>query len=203
MDEFKDINNLVKDTLEQTNATSVDAEPTAVASTPTEAEESFGKFKTKEQLISAYNSLEAEFTRRSQRIKELEATVNKHSVVEKWEQRVDELAKKYPIAKTMSDELMGYLKEHKELMQAENCLETALLHTLANKHMSGSKVAVAKTSTDSGDAVKISQLQKNAIDAVPLISTNMGETPLVKPIIPQSIGEAGSLAIQILGKNKK
>ena len=33
---------------------------------------SFGKFKSADALLNAYNSLEAEFTRRSQRLRELE-----------------------------------------------------------------------------------------------------------------------------------
>ena len=36
----------------------------------------FGKFKSAEALLSAYNSLEAEFTRRSQRLRELEGREN-------------------------------------------------------------------------------------------------------------------------------
>ncbi len=38
---------------------------------------SYGKFKSADALLSAYNSLQAEFTKRCQRIKELENTVNK------------------------------------------------------------------------------------------------------------------------------
>ena len=45
---------------------------------------SYGKFKSADALLSAYNSLQAEFTKRCQRIKELEATANKeNSLVEK------------------------------------------------------------------------------------------------------------------------
>ena len=38
----------------------------------TEKKVSYGKFKDLDALLSAYNSLEAEFTKRSQRLKELE-----------------------------------------------------------------------------------------------------------------------------------
>ena len=41
-----------------------------------EEEVSLGKFKDVKALIRAYNSLEAEFTKRCQRIKELEGTIN-------------------------------------------------------------------------------------------------------------------------------
>lgn len=42
-----------------------------------EGRASYGKFKSAEALLSAYNSLQAEFTKRCQRIKELEAGANK------------------------------------------------------------------------------------------------------------------------------
>ena len=44
-----------------------------------EGKASFGKFKSAEALLSAYNSLQAEFTKRCQRIKELESVANKES----------------------------------------------------------------------------------------------------------------------------
>ncbi len=58
-----------------------------ITSLPAEAEDvigeedtvSYGKFKSAEALLAAYNSLQAEFTKRCQRIKELESTANKES----------------------------------------------------------------------------------------------------------------------------
>ena len=42
----------------------------------TEDEVSLGKFKDAQSLLKAYNSLQSEFTKRCQRIKELEGAVN-------------------------------------------------------------------------------------------------------------------------------
>ena len=44
---------------------------------------SYGKFKSAEALLSAYNSLQAEFTKRCQRIKELEKDANKEDSLAK------------------------------------------------------------------------------------------------------------------------
>ena len=44
---------------------------------------SYGKFKSAEALLSAYNSLQAEFTKRCQRIKELEKDANKENSLAK------------------------------------------------------------------------------------------------------------------------
>ncbi len=200
MEEQNNINNLVENAIEQTETKTDESVAIATETTTIGVDDSFGKFKTKEQLISAYNSLEAEFTRRSQRIKELETAVNKQSEAGKWEKRVDELATKYPIAKDMSQELMEYLKDHKDILKQENCLETALLHTLAIKHMGGKPRKDSSTKTGGEDASKISQLIEVSKGAVPLITTTVGETPLVKPITPQSISEAGKLAMQMIGK---
>lgn len=96
-------------------------------------ENSFGKFKTKESLIEAYNSLEAEFTRRSQKIKELEAAIGKQTEDQKWEGKVKELTNAFPVASSVSNELKAYITEHKELLEREDCLQVALLNVLASK----------------------------------------------------------------------
>ncbi|MFA5449217.1 MAG: hypothetical protein WC292_02095, partial [Clostridia bacterium] len=84
---------------------------------------SYGKFSTKEGLIEAYNSLEAEFTRRSQRIKELEGLVKKREDDDKWSKKVSELTQRYPIAKELGGKIGDYLENKKDLLNEENCLE--------------------------------------------------------------------------------
>ncbi len=67
----------------------INEQANTVNSQPAEAEHgkgentaaSYGKFKSAEALLSAYNSLQAEFTKRCQRIKELEATANKDNTL--------------------------------------------------------------------------------------------------------------------------
>lgn len=58
---------------EQTLQTSLLGEEQAVQEGENKTEVSLGKFKDVQSLLSAYNSLQAEFTKRCQRIKELEA----------------------------------------------------------------------------------------------------------------------------------
>ncbi len=62
------------------------------------AEVSFGKFKDANALLSAYNSLQAEFTKRCQRIKELEGQVLSIDKVVPTESKSD-----YNIAKKEQD----------------------------------------------------------------------------------------------------
>ena len=49
---------------------------TAEAENVTDTASALGKFKSVDALLSAYRSLEAEFTRRSQRLKELEEGID-------------------------------------------------------------------------------------------------------------------------------
>lgn len=63
-----------------------------------------GKFKTVDALLDAYNSLEAEFTRRSQRLKELEGkTLNGNAEHESASQEMNVEAKKYAILSGKTD----------------------------------------------------------------------------------------------------
>ena len=50
---------------------------------------SYGKFKSSDELLNAYNALEAEFTRRSQRIKELEGKLESGRIAEEWTNRLN------------------------------------------------------------------------------------------------------------------
>ena len=57
-------------------------------------EKSYGKFKSAEELLKAYNALEGEFTKRSQKLSEYE----KKSAEPDWESKVNKFVGKYPIA---------------------------------------------------------------------------------------------------------
>ena len=58
--------------MEKENETTRAAEQAAAPAETEKATPDLGKFRSVEALLNAYNSLEAEFTRRSQRLRELE-----------------------------------------------------------------------------------------------------------------------------------
>ena len=73
-----------------------------------EGEASFGKFKDADSLLKAYNSLTAEFTKRCQKIKELEGKINENSVKTSEEDKT----KQEGITEEEKQEILkGYLKE--------------------------------------------------------------------------------------------
>ncbi len=70
---------------------------------------SYGKFKDANALLSAYNALQAEFTKRCQRVKELEAQV---SAVDKVVTPTPTEVKAQPLSEEeKADVLKDYLKE--------------------------------------------------------------------------------------------
>lgn len=78
------------------------------------SENSFGKFKDAESLFKAYNSLQAEFTKKSQRLSELESEnrVNQTrplSRQEKIEKGIEELVQNYEEAKPFVEQIKANL----------------------------------------------------------------------------------------------
>ena len=66
-----------------------------------DTETSYGKFKSAEELLKAYNALESEFTKRSQKLKELEKAIDGKSFADK----ARDFARKYPIAESYAEEV--------------------------------------------------------------------------------------------------
>lgn len=90
---------------------------------------SLGKFKSVDELQKAYKSLEAEFTKRSQRLKEYESN-EKNSKMIPWEERVDNFVAKNPLSKEYAKEITDELVGDDELLNDPNCLEKAYLRIL-------------------------------------------------------------------------
>lgn len=93
----------------------------------------FGKFKDAESLLKAYSSLEAEFTKKSQKLAQLETETNKQKEEEnrliELDKRVDEFVTKFDSIKPFS----GALKE--SLRSQENInLEEEAVRLLSNNY---------------------------------------------------------------------
>ena len=83
------LNNSSEQVVENLTETGAKAQQSQIELKPTDVSDkesakiSLGKFKDVQSLIQAYNSLQAEFTKRCQRIKELENNVNKENSLTK------------------------------------------------------------------------------------------------------------------------
>lgn len=104
---------------------------------------SLGKFASSEELLKAYNRLEAEFTKKCQLLKEAERR-SETSVApsdaegsaplyerEEWDDRVASFLARYPIAEGYAAEIGSMLKEDKDLARQDACLEIALARAVA------------------------------------------------------------------------
>jgi len=191
---------------EQAQSAPADAEAQAFVSKDKAEGNSYGKFKSKEGLMEAYNSLESEFTRRSQRIKELESQLSNRSIDDKWTKKVDELTAKYPVARDYTAEIGEVIAEKKELLEDENCLEKALLAVLAARYKSpetGTRAGAVegqKPRADANASVKERAEAYFYAEAVPVpeVLPQGGELPAAPRVRPKDMREAGEMARKLL-----
>lgn len=116
----------------------------------------YGKFKNATSLLSAYNNLQAEFTRKSQKLAEFEkhgnpskennASQPQISASENgefqpmyksngWKKQVSDFLEKNPDAKAEVKAISKILLENKEIACNKDCLNLAYKLTLANKYV--------------------------------------------------------------------
>lgn len=105
----------------------------------------YGKFKDATSLLEAYNSLEKEFTKKSQKLAEALKQNNQQAILEKneappifkqnnWQTEVSKFFEKNPEAKKYSKEISEILIKDPELAKHSNCLEYAFaLHQSKNQ----------------------------------------------------------------------
>ncbi len=167
----------------------------------------FGRFKTSEELVKAYASLEREFTKRSQRLKALEQHHTTPQPID-WEKKVDDFITKYPASRDFLADIGEVFKGDNELAAKEDCLEKAYLQVLSERYRSEQSYA-----EDSEFLLKYAPLNADVRDAIisdyvaslnqPIVRTTGrgGETPIAQPRRPKTVEDAGSMALKILKNN--
>ncbi len=85
---------------------------------------SLGKFSSVEELQKAYKSLEAEFTKRSQKLAEYEnKTIS-------WQDKVDNFLTKNPDAEQYAEQIVQEFREDKTIQNEDNALDIAYSRAL-------------------------------------------------------------------------
>ncbi len=166
----------------------------------------FGRFKTSEELVKAYESLEKEFTKRSQRLKELEKT--QASAPIDWEKAVDNLIEKYPLSQEYLDDIGKEFSHDQDLINKDNCLELAYLNVLSKAHRtekdySGDTEFLLKSARDN-QSVRDAIIEEYVCSLNPptiRVAGRGGEIPIAQPQRPKTVEDAGNIALKIL-KNK-
>lgn len=98
-------------------------------------EQNLGKFKNPQELLRAYGELEKEFTRKSQRLKELESGASENCELseEKWKEAADKFFEKTPTAKPFAREIASKIMEEPSLKNDKDCFNVALTKVLLDK----------------------------------------------------------------------
>lgn len=180
----------------------------------TSHEGSLGKFKDAESLLNAYNSLQAEFTRKSQKLsevtKELEASKEKDKKApvfasEEWNKSVSEFLEKNAEAKKYSGEIASEIMQDKSLQESPNALELAWARVMQKKYVEPETLASDKDFITekilSQDEVKKQVLEEyfknlQKVKTPPVISSN-GNVAFSETKQPSSLAEAKQLVEQM------
>ena len=147
-----------------------------------QSEGSLGKFKDAESLLKAYNNLQAEFTKKCQKLSALENEKNKTIFYEEdWNKRVANFLEKNPEAKKYSKEISEKILNSPELKSSENALELAWSSIAMKNYVEPEKLASDKTFLNSyifnNEEIKKKVLEnylKEIKTAPPVISGSRG-----------------------------
>ncbi len=166
---------------------------------------SFGKFKDAESLLKAYNSLEAEFTKKSQKLASLENESEKAKIELKkqteQEKKVDEFVSKFEIAKPFTSALKESLKSSEDLDIKEETLrliaksyKTAEAYSKDDEFLNNYIFSNQKIK----DKIVKDYLSKITQDSPIKLENGGGNITLSPPKKPATIQEAGKLAKSII-----
>ena len=168
-------------------------------------EQRYGKFKNPEELLHAYQELEKEFTRRSQKLRELEnANSEPFASEEEWRAAVDKFFEETPSAKPFARDIANEILSHPELKKDRNCLSVALTRTLANKFRTPEQLMsdgqflkdYVLCSKEVKDAVIAEYLQGIRANEVPFVLSSGGMQCVTNPKGPRTIEEAGFMFLK-------
>lgn len=165
-----------------------------------------GKFKDAESLLKAYNSLQTEFTKKSQRLSELENSNTEFSREEKINHAIKELEQNYNIAQRFSQDIKSAVKDiesadYKQIVQEE------LLKTLEKNYKTATEYVEDEQFLN--DYVYNNQAIRDNIirdylasltnaSPVRVVSKLSSSIPVSPPNAPATIQDAGKLAKNII-----
>ncbi len=168
------------------------------------SKENFGKFKDAESLVKAYTNLEAEFTKKSQRLAELEmqnetATKEQNRQAE-IDKKVNEFVAKFDIVKPFSSALKETLTNTTDADLAEESVKMiAKNYKRAEDYATDEEFLTNYIFSNAEIKDKIikdylSKVTQNS----PIKLESNGNILLSKPAQPTTIAEAGKLAKTII-----
>ena len=170
----------------------------------TQGESPIGKFKNPEELLKAYVELEKEFTRRSQRLKELERGAAPYASEDEWRDAADKFFEKTPSAKALAREMAQEIVLDPTLKEGRDCFDKALVRALVKCYRTPEQLVsdgqFLKDYVLSSDAVKEAVIE-NYIREVqdgepPLTLPRGGQCSAAPSMKPRSVREAGDMLLR-------
>ena len=167
--------------------------------------ENLGKFKDAQSLLKAYNNLEAEFTKKSQRLSMLESENEKTQLelTKKAEidKRIEEFVTKFEAIKPFSSALKETLSNHETAS-----LEEEAVKLLANSYKSANDYATDAEFLNNyifnNQEIKdkiVKEYLNNVTQNSPIkVGGSASSISLTPPKIPTTIQEAGRMAKSII-----
>ena len=169
------------------------------------SKENFGKFKDAESLLKAYNSLESEFTKKSQKLASLE---NEYAQQTEQTQKQEQLNKKIEDFVTKFDIVKPFSSALKEtLTNCENAnLEEEAIRLISNSYKSAEDYSKDSeflnnyiySNQEIKDNIIKDYLSKLTQNSPIKMNSGSGSISLTPPNIPSTIEEAGRLAKSII-----
>lgn len=165
-----------------------------------------GKFKDVESLLKAYNSLQTEFTKKSQKLSELENSNTEFTREERLTKAIKQLEQNHNIATRFSNEIKTALQD-KETGDYETCVKDELIKNLAKTYKTADEYIadeeflnkfVYSNKNIRDNIIRDYLTSLTNITPVKVMSNISGSIPVSPPNIPTTIKDAGRLAKNII-----
>ncbi len=168
--------------------------------------ENLGKFKDVQSLLKAYNSLQTEFTKKSQKLSEIENSKSEFTREEKINQAIKSVEQNHNIASKFTQNIKQSIKD----IEADNYIpivQEELLKNLEKEYKTAVEYANDQDFLNSyvynNQTIRdniIRDYLANLTNSTPVkVSSNISSSiPLSPPNIPLTIQDAGKLAKNII-----
>lgn len=166
------------------------------------------KFKSVEALNDAYNSLQAEFTKKCQHLRELERSIVNNNEprykLDSWNAELGSFFENNPMAKEYSKEIAKQILENEELAKKSDCLTIAWANILNAKYKSEADLVKDKDFLEkyiySNESIKEEIIKKylGAVEKSPVVMTgSTGAFNIAPSNKPKNMQDAYLLASKL------
>lgn len=171
---------------------------------------SFGKFNSAEDLLSAYNNLQAEFTRKCQKLSELKkvgAEQQREYLSNDWDDKVAQFVSQNQNAKKYAKEICDVLLSDDIISQSKDSLKLAYQKVLSSKYKEPEDLIndedfIKKFAENEKVRDYVLKLSLKNASVAPNIMGAKGSSLVKSKDVPTSIGEAGQIVLGLF-KSKK